>query len=219
MRKIYLLLLIAFPLLASAQVITYDTIRVSPNDERNIHRTQRQQETAQTQQGRRVRQEPILLDRSSVSGFVFDKSKLRYGANIGLSLSRNYTVLGLGPQVGYLFSNNFMGGIGVKYYYTKLRTYDYEVKSSLLGVNTFGYYYPIRFLVFFVQPELSYIWSTLKYDSAGIDDRKESGLVPSFIVGGGLRLGGSHITLNYDLIRHSRSPYPSGFFLGVSAFL
>lgn len=218
MKKIYLLLLIAFPIIASAQVITYDTIRVSPNDERNIYRTQRQQQVSQTQQGRQIRQEPVLLDRESTSGFMFDKSKLRYGANIGLSLSRNYTVFGLGPQVGYQFSDSFMAGAGVKYYYTKLRSYDYEVKSNLFGVNTFGYYYPVRFLAFFAQPELNYIWSTLKYGTDGIDDRKESGFVPSLVVGGGLRLGRSHITLNYDLARHSRSPYPTGFFLGISAF-
>ena len=220
MRKIYFLLWLMLPLIASAQVITYDTIRVSPDDERNIYRTQRSQQTVQTQQNSQVRQrqQPVLLDRESTSGFAFDKSKLRYGANIGLSLSRNYTVFGLGPQVGYQFSDNFMAGAGVKYYYTKLRSYDYEVKSNLFGVNTFGYYYPVRFLAFFAQPELNYIWSTLKYGAAGIDDRKESGFVPSLVVGGGLRLGRSHITLNYDLARHSRSPYPTGFFLGISAF-
>ena len=220
MRKIYLLLLLIFPVIASAQIITYDTIRVSPNDERNIYRTQRQQQTTQTQQTARDRkwERPVLLDRESTSGFVLDKSKLRYGANIGLSLNRNYTVFGLGPQVGYQFSDNFMAGVGVKYYYTKLRSYDYEVKSKLFGANTFGYYYPARFLVVFAQPELNYIWSTLKYGTAEIDDRKESGFVPSLVVGGGLRLGRSHIMLNYDLVKHSRSPYPSGFFLGMSVF-
>ncbi len=37
MQKFYLILLLIFPLTAKAQIITYDTIRVSPNDERNIH--------------------------------------------------------------------------------------------------------------------------------------------------------------------------------------
>ena len=85
MRKIYLLLLFIFPVMISAQVITYDTIRVSLDDERNIYRTQRQQQTAHSP----IARQPVLLDREPAPGFRFDKSKLRYGANIGLSFSRN----------------------------------------------------------------------------------------------------------------------------------
>lgn len=221
MRKIYLLLLIAFPLLASAQVITYDTIRVSPNDERNIYRTQRQQQTSQTQQDRQIRQDPVLLDRSSSSGFVFDKSRLRYGANIGLSLSRNYSALNFGPQVGYQLNNQFMAGVGVKYYYNKVRAFQYNeeylYKNNLLGANVFGYFYPVRFIAVFAQPEINHLWSNLTNEATG-EVTKSSGFVPSLLVGGGLRLGRSHITLNYDLAQHTNSPHPKGWFLGFSTF-
>lgn len=217
MKKLLFLFFIAFPILASAQVITYDTIRVSPGDERNIHRN-RQQQTMQRQQPARERNNrPVLLDNQPTSGFTFDKRKMRFGANLGLSLSRNYTVFGLGPQVGYQFSDIFMAGAGVKYYYTRVRAYDYTSKSNLLGANTFGYLYPVRFLTVFAQPELNYIWSTLSENTA-FEDRRVSGFVPSVVVGAGLRLGRSHITMNYDLVQDTRSPYPNGFFLGVSAF-
>lgn len=210
--KQYLIFLFIFSFAAaSAQEIRYDTVRVSPNDERNIYRAAQQQPETVTRQRAA---EPI---RVQPQGFVFDKSKLRIGANLGLSLSRNYTVFGLGPQVGYQFSDLFMAGAGIKYYYTKVRTYDYEIKNNMLGTNLFGYFYPVRFLTVFVQPEINYIWSNLKNRTTSETDT-EKGFVPSLVVGGGLRLGRSHITLNYDLAQNSRSPYPSGFFLGVSAF-
>lgn len=217
MRKIYLFLLIAFPLLASAQVITYDTIRVSPNDERNIYRTQRQQQTTQDRRG----QQPVLLDRKSTSGFMFDKSKLRYGANIGLSFSRNYSAFNFGPQVGYQFNNYFMAGVGVKYYYNKVRAFQYNeeylYKNNLLGANVFGYFYPARFIAVFAQPEINHLWANLTNEVTG-EKTKNSGVVPSLLVGGGLRLGRSHITLNYDLVQHTNSPHPKGWFFGFSTF-
>lgn len=221
MKKIFLFLLLIFPMMASAQVITYDTIRVSPDDERNIHRTQ--QQTTQTEQSSRVlSNRPVLLDRGAESGFKFDKRKMRFGANLGLSLSRNYTVLVLGPQVGYQFSNYFMAGAGVKYYYNKVRAYqlneEYLYKNHLLGTNVFGYAYPASFIAVFAQPEINYLWSTYRKEGSVDDPRKTNGWVPSMLVGAGLRLGRSHITLNYDLAQQTNSPYPKGVFLGVSAF-
>lgn len=218
MKKLYLLLLLAFPIVASAQVITYDTIRVSPNDERNIYRTQRPQ---QTQPNRQRGQQPVVLQNESVSSSAFDKSKFRYGANIGLSFSRNYAAVNFGPQVGYQLTEKFMAGVGVKYYYNKVRAFQYNESylytNNLLGVNMFGYFYPVRFVAVFAQPGINHLWAKYKNESTG-EVVNSSGLVPSLIVGGGFRLGRSHITLNYDLAQHTNSPYPKGFFLGISAF-
>lgn len=44
------------------------------------------------------------------------------------------------------------------------------------------------------------------------------GFAPSFVVGGGLKLGYTHLTINYDLVEHSNSPHPKGFYVGISAF-
>ncbi|MGI6074244.1 MAG: hypothetical protein ACOYEA_06365 [Fermentimonas sp.] len=147
----------------------------------------------------------------------FDKSKLRFGAGLGLSTSRNYTYLGLGPQVGYLFNKHFMAGAGANYYYTKVNHSDYRVTNSLLGANIFAYTYPVSFITIFAQPELNYIWSTTKQFDTDQSETVED-LVPSLVIGAGLRLGGTHVTLNYDVIQNSRSPHPEGFYLGVSAF-
>jgi outer membrane protein assembly factor BamA len=212
MKKYCFLLLMLFPLFVTAQVITYDTIRVSPDDERNINR--RQQQSRRTESVSITPQRKQITDESPAT---FDKSKLRFGADLGLSISRNYTRLGFGPQVGYQFNNYFMAGAGIKYYYTKAATTNYIIRNNLLGANLFGYLYPTRFITAFVQPELNYIRSVL---TEKVNDNEElsRGIVPSLVVGAGLRLGRSHITLNYDLVQHANSPHPGGFYLGISAF-
>jgi hypothetical protein len=192
-----------------------DTIKVDNNDNRNINARKNKSNTTDLSE----KSSKVMGEKNEINGF--DKTKLRFGANLGLSLSRNYTVLGLGPQIGYSFSNYFMAGAGIKYYYTKTRTYDYEdsylYKNNLMGANIFGYIYPIKFITLFAQPELNYIWTSVE-NEATHEISKSDGIVPSLVVGAGLRLGFTHITLNYDLIHEVNSPYPDGIFLGVSAF-
>ena len=212
MKRAVLFFFLFSALSAGAQTVTYDTIRVSPDDERNIHRN-RPKDVAVPSES--LRKENIYVARKQP--VTFDRSKLRFGADLGLSISRNYTNLGFGPQIGYQFNEHFMTGAGIKYYYTKARTNEYEIKNNLLGTNLFGYFYPASFIALFAQPELNYIWSTLTGRTTG-NKITDKGLVPSLVVGAGLRLGRSHITLNYDVVQHANSPHPEGFYLGVSAF-
>lgn len=213
MKKVLPLFMLLSALSLGAQTITYDTIRVSADDERNIYLNRSGNEKTTNKP---LRKENIYTDKGQTPT-VFDRSKLRFGANLGLSVSRNYTNLGLGPQIGYQFNEYFMAGAGIKYYYTRARTSHYEIKNNLLGANTFGYLYPVSFIALFAQPEINYIWSTLTPRDTE-DKTTDSGFVPSLVVGAGFRLGRSHITLNYDLVQHRNSPHPDGFYLGISAF-
>ncbi|WP_294067673.1 hypothetical protein [Proteiniphilum sp. UBA1028] len=212
MRSVYIFLLWLVSFFAGAQGFTYDTIRVSRDDARNIHHHKPQHGN---DKGKTASIEHRNMESNRPS--FFEKSKLRFGANLGLSVSRNYTRLGLGPQIGYQFNPRFMAGTGIKYYYSKASTTEYTVKDNLLGANIFGYFYPVSFVAAFAQPELNYIWSDLTQDST-TETLSHSGLVPSLIVGAGFRVGRSHITLNYDLVKHTYSPHPTGVYLGVSAF-
>lgn len=212
MKQLLTLLLLTFSLLTEAQTIRYDTISVSADDERNIY-------PADGQYHHTVAK-PLKSTDNQLNGNgvpMFDRKKLRFGADLGLSISRNYTRLGIGPQIGYQLNRYLLAGAGIKYYYTRAATTSYEIKSNLTGANLFGYLYPTRFITFFAQPELNYIHSTLIYKSNGNKERSR-GMLPSLVVGGGLRIGRSHITLNYDLVQHVNSPHPEGFYLGVSAF-
>ncbi|HBG39872.1 MAG TPA: hypothetical protein DDW85_00490 [Porphyromonadaceae bacterium] len=210
MNKIIGLFLLIAPFSLAAQVITYDTIRVAADDERNIHLRKDRIATANRPE------EPAPDDESEEP-----RGNLRIGATLGLSFSRNYSVFNIGPQVGYQFNHYFMAGAGMKYYYMKTRGYSYQssylYKNHLIGANIFGYVYPVRFFTLFAQPEINYLWAGYTDEATGERSRSQ-GWVPSLVVGGGLRVGSSHITLNYDLIQHVNSPYPSGFFVGISAF-
>ncbi|MDD5618959.1 MAG: hypothetical protein PHY68_00725 [Proteiniphilum sp.] len=212
MKQFIPLLFFLIALGTEAQVIRYDTIRVAAGDERNIHQTTKQNNIAEAA---RIQVDEKQPDQNDLTRF--DRRKLRFGADLGLSLSRNYTRLGVGPQVGYQLNPYLMAGAGIKYYYTRADLTSYESRDNLLGANIFGYFYPARFFALFAQPELNYIRSSLTDKSTGNENIKK-GMVPSLVVGGGLRLGRSHITLNYDLIQHLNSPHPAGFYLGVSAF-
>ncbi|ULB35596.1 MULTISPECIES: outer membrane beta-barrel protein [Proteiniphilum] len=211
MQKFYLILLLIFPLTAKAQIITYDTIRVSPNDERNIHLYQQRKKTDNKTYHSASR------DNKDNHIPAFDKSKLLFGADFGLSISHNFTNIGLGPQLGYQFNNHLMAGAGIKYYYKRSKTYDYEIKNNLLGANVFGYFYPVRFITIFIQPEINYTWSELRPESHE-ESISSRGYAPSLVAGAGFRLESSHVTLNYDLMQHTNSPHPSGLYLGISAF-
>ena len=200
----------------SQEPFRYDTIFVAPGDARNIHRNKRTESAPQQLHENAPNQSHRLL---STSGF--DAKNLRYGINFGLNFSNNYSLFRLAPQVGYQFNRYLMAGAGVSYYYSKNRIYHQKERVNLysnsLGANLFGYLYPARMLVISAQPEVNYVWSSYKGDQSGEYD-SGSNLVPSFVVGAGIRLGPAHAMLYYDLVQDVNSPYSSGIFYGVSVY-
>lgn len=212
MRRLLCHFVLLTSLSVGAQTITYDTIRVSPDDKRNIHRY-RSGQIKSADESSHQRDTGAPGNQTA----AFDKSKLRFGADLGISFGSNYTNLGFGPQAGYQFNNYFMAGAGIKYYYSKSNTNSYKVKSNLLGADLFGYLYPLPFIALFVQPEINFIRSDFTYKETR-ETTTVKGTVPSVVVGAGFRLGRSHITMNYDLLQRTDSPHPDGFYLGVAAF-
>ena len=231
MKKLFFTSLLLLPLLLQAQGFRLDTIPVAPDDPRNINR--RQVETVEQRQNApaanlqpQQRTQPAANQsttedwRSELTPlpFNFNPQNLRFGANIGLSRSRSFTTLALGPQVGYQINDHFLFGTGIKYHHIRARTTNYTVRSNLFGINLFCFYYPIPFIALFAQPELNRIWRSETNNSTN-QRVSVSGVVPVLLVGAGVRVGrSSHITLNYDLVRHIHSPYPDTIFLGISAF-
>ncbi|MDR2816272.1 MAG: hypothetical protein LBB62_06180, partial [Proteiniphilum sp.] len=77
MKRLLFLFFLLSTLSVGAQIIRYDTIRVSPDDERNIH----------LNRSRNVKATNAPLRRKNVytsgkQSAAFDKSKLRFGANL-----------------------------------------------------------------------------------------------------------------------------------------
>ena len=110
MKKFLFLVLLILPAVVfSQQPFRYDTIRVSKDDTRNIHYMQQQNRLRQLNQNRQVTAQ-------SANKSQFDSRNLRYGLNLGLNLSNDYTFLRIAPQLGYQFNKYVMAGAGVSYY-------------------------------------------------------------------------------------------------------
>jgi len=144
----------------------------------------------------------------------FDKSRLFYGGNLGLSFSSYSTAINITPQVGYFFNQYFAAGVGVSYAYYKYTyyygsNYSQQFSSSYAGMNVFGRFYPIRQVFIQAQPELNYVWGNNYYSTS--PNGKVSQFVPSLLLGAGAAIpagrGAIVISLMYDVIQNNLSPY------------
>lgn len=149
---------------------------------------------------------------SSQSRSSFDMSKLSIGGNLSLQFG-DYTVIGVSPQVGYDFSKYFTAGAGLGYTYYKDKFYGGKWNSSYLSFDVFGRFYPIEYIVLGVQPEISRMWQNLEYNDG--TKYNESKFVPSFLVGGGVRLGGMVAMIQYDVVQDKNSPYGDNLFYSI----
>lgn len=145
----------------------------------------------------------------------FDRSKLEIGGGIGLQFG-DYTVINVSPQVGYRLSPYFTAGAGVAYtYYKNDISYDnkkYDYKASYFGMNVFGRFYPIQYVVLSVQPEASRMWKSMDGPQGKV---KKNEFVPSVLLGGGVRLGPVTAMIQYDVIQDDNSPYSDKIFYSV----
>lgn len=148
----------------------------------------------------------------------FDKSKLFVGGNFGMTFG-DYTLINVSPQLGYRFNQYFAAGAGINFQYVSLKERDYytgdpidRISQEVIGMNIFGRVYPVQFLMLQVQPELNYIFGKRKYyTTPSFTTNNGTFLVPSLLTGAGVVFpagnGGFIISLFYDLLQNSNSPY------------
>lgn len=152
---------------------------------------------------------------SASYGQGFDRSRLEVGGSVGLQFG-DYTLVNVAPQLGYRLNPYVTVGAGASYtyykdeYYIDGRSFDY--KTSYFGMNVFGRFYPIEYVVLSVQPEANRMWRT--YDIPG-GKEKVSEFVPSVLLGGGVRLGPVTAMIQYDVIQDKNSPYSDNIFYSV----
>ena len=157
----------------------------------------------------------------------FDKSRLFFGGNFGLSFG-NYTLVNISPQVGYRFSQMFAAGAGLNFIYSSYKynyndpLYDYKDEYGVAGLNIFGRIYPIEYILLQVQPEMNYTWVKRKFYDGTPSLKLDPKFVPSLLLGGGtaIPLGGRGravmtVMLQYDVIQNERSPYGKRPFVNV----
>lgn len=197
MKKI----IFAFSLLFAISIDSYSQIYV--DNQGNVY-DQRKNATSNSRQ--------TVRNTSSQSRSSFDMSKLSIGGNFSLQFG-DYTVIGISPQVGYDFSKYFTAGAGLGYTYYKDKFYGGKWNSSYLSFDVFGRFYPIEYIVLGVQPEISRMWQNLEYNDG--TKYNESKFVPSFLVGGGVRLGGMVAMIQYDVVQDKNSPYGDNLFYSI----
>lgn len=147
----------------------------------------------------------------------FDKSKLFFGGNLGLSFGSYATLVNVSPQIGYRFNDYLAAGAGINFIYSSYKqrflnsANDYKENYGVTGLNIFGRVYPIEYIMLQIQPEMNYTWGKYKFSDGRPDIKLENKFVPSLIGTGGAVIpagrGAFLITVNYDLIQDERSPY------------
>ncbi len=155
---------------------------------------------------------------SGEPGKGFDKSKLFFGGNFGLSFSTYYSLINVSPQVGYRFNQYFAAGAGVNFIYSSQKYVDfngsdlYRYNYGVTGLNIFGRVYPIQQILLQIQPEMNYTWGKVKYYQTNTSQKLSPKFVPSLLAGAGgvIPAGGSGsfiVMVQYDLLQQDRSPY------------
>lgn len=202
-KTVYFLLFFSFSLFVSHAQIHVDKYG-NVTDQRKSNNT--------TQSGSNTTSNTSGKTSVSKSKSSFDLSKLSIGGGFGLQFG-DYTMVNISPQVGYDFSKYITlgAGFGYTYYNDDYGLYDY--KNSYLSFNVFGRFYPINYLVLSVQPEISRMWQTVKYDRN--DKYTQNEFVPSVLLGGGFTYNGLLMMLQYDLVQDKYSPYGDRLFYTV----
>ena len=121
------------------------------------------------------------------SGSGFDKSRLFFGGNFGMSFG-NQTFINISPQVGYQFSQFFSAGAGVNFISSSFTFRDvngnklYKDSYSFAGLNIFGRVFPIPFLFAQVQPEYNYSWGKTKFYNGQPEIKQDGAFVPVLLM-------------------------------------
>ncbi len=148
----------------------------------------------------------------------FQKEKLFYGGNLGLSFG-SITYINLSPLIGYRFSDLFAAGLQVNGLYESARYKNLSNRTTrkerygMVGLGVFGRVYPIPQLFLHIQPELNYVMGKVKYYDPPAEDNYHK-MVPAFLAGGGYsqKIGPNSafvIMILYDVLQDESSPYGS----------
>ncbi|MDH6358390.1 hypothetical protein [Parabacteroides sp. PF5-9] len=145
----------------------------------------------------------------------FRTDKLTFGGGLGMQFG-NYTLINIAPQVGYNFSNYLNAGAGFTFthYSDKYDNNQWKQTNNYLGFNVYGRLYPLPYVVLSVQPEINRMWRSNTYRPTG-DKTKEEEMIPSFLVGAGVRVGPMRLMIQYDVAKNENSPYGNKIFYSV----
>jgi hypothetical protein len=164
-----------------------------------------------------ISQYSMAQDEREESPKGFDKSKLFFGGNFGLSFSSYSTLVNVSPQIGYRFNKYLAAGGGPNFIYYSQKYVGisgndlYRENFGYAGLNIFGRVYPIEQVFLQLQPEANYSWGKIKFYDGSKDEKLDGKIVPSLLAGAGGAIpagsGAFIIMVQYDLLQQQRSPY------------
>jgi hypothetical protein len=156
----------------------------------------------------------------------FDPSRLIIGGGFIFGIGGGVTNLGLSPVVGYNITDKFSAGVGIGYQYFKAKGLPvqdqsgglvgyYDLKTSIYTGDVWARYLIFQNIFVHVQPEVNSLekfGSAVPNSSGGFDVEKERLLVPSLLMGLGIRQPVSErvsilATALYDVLQEPYSPY------------
>lgn len=145
----------------------------------------------------------------------FSARNLTFGGGLGLQFG-DYTLVNFAPQVGYNFNRymNLGAGINYTYFSEKFDHKTFKETNHYLGMNVYARIYPIQYIVLAVQPEVNRMWKSVKNLRTG-DKSNTNDVIPTCLVGAGIRMGPVTAMLQYDLVQNDNSPYGTRIFYSV----
>lgn len=131
--------------------------------------------------------------------------KIFFGGGVGLSFG-SYTRIALYPQVGYRFTNWFVGGVEIGYEYIKDNRFSNSYEASNYGASLFARLYPVRQL--FLHAE----YAMYNYKLYYIDESSSREWVPFLFLGAGYSVNigprtRAYAAVKFDVLQNSNSPY------------
>ena len=136
---------------------------------------------------------------SQTSGF--DWNNVTIGGGLGMTFG-DITLIEVAPTMGYYFTENIIGGVGVNYIYYEYKNFNYS--TSIYGARVFGEYL-FEDLPFMAHVELEVI-------NLENDRRKRINLVNPY-VGGGLKQFMGGYSYAYLLVLYNLNETNESYFL------
>ncbi|MDR0349046.1 MAG: hypothetical protein LBH90_06095 [Tannerella sp.] len=150
-----------------------------------------------------------------------------FGAQFG-SRIEDYTMITVAPQIGYNITNYLNAGAGISYSFYREKYYTGECredlclgknrvtdKSHYAGFNIYGRLYLLNYITIHAQPEINYMTRTVANPASSQHNDKIEKVIPSFLIGAGVRLGPVVAMLQYDLVQDTYSPYGTRIFYSI----
>jgi hypothetical protein len=142
-------------------------------------------------------------NKSKKTGFRLDPDRIIVGGNIGAQFG-DITYVELSPTVGYLITENWLGGLGGRYIYYEEKYAFTSFNTNIYGGGIFSQYYFLENFIAHAEYEL------LNLNDFNYPEKRTN--VSSIFVGGGYRsmIGNSSfgsILLLYNLNDDINSPY------------